>query len=144
MLEQNVYGLIPDIPTINLMNKNIPLHVTPEDIIERAKIQIDINTGYKFSAIEKMKRGLLLGSFRELYIVKELPDYNIFVAGKVKTFPPIYSGFPISPYFKNGKVANMQNQITEEQTEKNGLDIRLTIIVLLSCIIVFLLIKKNI
>ena len=122
-LEQNVYGLIPDIPGINVINKNIPLHVTPEDIIARSKITIDVNTGYKMTAIEKLQEGLLRGSFRELYNKKYMPDFNTFTAGGERRLHPIYTDFPISPYFANLKTQSEESKsikVVDNSSVENG------------------------
>jgi hypothetical protein len=122
-LELNVYGLIPDIPTIEALSKNIPLHVTPEDILDRSRIEIDVNTGYRLSAIRKMQQGRLQGSFRELYNTKYMPDFNGFVAGEQSSVHPIYTSFPISPYFKELPGNNMFGApmlTTQEDSDKSG------------------------
>ena len=122
-LELNVYGLIPDIPTIEALSKNIPLHVTPEDILDRSRIEIDVNTGYRLSAIRKMQQGRLQGSFRELYNTKYMPDFNGFVAGEQSSVHPIYTSFPISPYFKELQGNNMFGAPmlkTQEDSDKSG------------------------
>ena len=98
-LEDNVYGLIPDIPTINIMG--IPLHVDNQSILERNKIQIDVRTGYKLSAIKKIQKRLLQGSYRELYNPDYMPDFSKFIAGRVFKYTKLYTNFPISPYFKD-------------------------------------------
>jgi hypothetical protein len=130
-LEKNVYGLIPDIPTISVINRNIPLHVTPPDITERAKINIDVSTGYKLSAIRKLQQGLLRGSFRELYNPKYMPNFNEFVAGSEIRFHPIYTEFPISPYFSGIVVGITETKETTERS-KDGIIILLIFIICIS------------
>ena len=147
-LEKNVYGLIPDIPGINIINNNIPLHVTSEDILERSKIKIDVSTGYKLTAITKLREGLLRGSFRELYNTKYMPDFETFVAGSEMRIHPIYTDFPISPYFVN---ISQPQSLTESQSlstpkakdeGKNNLVI-LFLIFTISILVTFIFIKTK-
>lgn len=145
-LEQNVYGLIPDIPGIDIINKNIPLHVTPEDIVKRSQIKIDINTGYKLTAIKKLQEGLLRGSFRELYNPKYMPEFSTFVAGNEMRVHPLYTDFPISPYFKDMslKITKSENNSTQDQiSNKENNNILLILIFGVSLILTIIIIKKR-
>lgn len=154
-LEQNVYSLIPDVPGINIINKNIPLHVTPEDIIKRAQIQIDTNTGYKMSAIKKLQEGLLRGSFRELYNPKYMPDFATFVAGGESRVHPLYTDFPISPYFKTKGSASpldfrldrsdmplILSDSEENVTIKGSINLIVLLIFAVSIILTVIILKK--
>jgi hypothetical protein len=98
-LEANVYSLIPDIPTFNLQELNIPVNVDYDTMLERSNIFIDNRTGYKMSAIKKIIDGKLKSNFKELYNIEMLPDYKTFVAGSTLRYNIEY-GDVISPYFK--------------------------------------------
>jgi cathepsin B len=99
-LENNIYGLIPDIPTLNIDNIKIPLQVDPEVINLRSVINIDRNTGYKLSAIRKILNRQLISTYKTLFDNKKLPNYETFVAAKVFKYPDTTFSFPVSDYFK--------------------------------------------
>lgn len=145
-VELNVYGLIPDIPSIEILNKNIPLHVTPEDILNRTKIEIDVSTGYRLSAIKKMQRGLLQGSFRELYNPKYMPDFKGFIAGEQETSHPIYTSFPISPYFRELlKNNSFENSLlkTGDESNKSGSFLPFLFLLFVTSILVTVVVMKS-
>ena len=100
-LEKNVYGLIPDIPTLSLIDMNIPIHIDNNSIELRSSIRIDNDTGYKMTAVRKILDGELQSSFRSLFDNKKLPDYNKFIAGEIFPYPETIVSPPISPFFKN-------------------------------------------
>jgi len=91
-IENNCFGLIPDIPTLDLSKLDLEIisDIPRELINERSMFSVDNESGFTYSGIRKTLRGELYGDLTELFDVPNLPNYNKFIASNVPLYPPIW------------------------------------------------------
>ena len=80
-LEQNVVACIPDLPGFNL--DFLLYKIVPDQSIEYARsfFKVEPLTGYKYTAIEKIKDGKLKGNLNS-FICTHQPDFKTMWAGE--------------------------------------------------------------
>lgn len=74
-LETNVVAFIPDLPGFSLSYLLYEVTLDPEDIIKRSWFNVNQQTGYRYTAIDKIKKGKLKGNLDEP-ICKYTPEYK--------------------------------------------------------------------
>jgi len=91
-LEENVSACIPDIPGAKVVRMGIPKSEELIAIQGRSNFNVNEKTGYRPSALEKIKNGKLEGNLKPLVQSEEkLPDFNDFWSGEIQTQPEINS-----------------------------------------------------
>ncbi len=86
-LEDNLVGLIPDIPHLLLkcIPNNIEFLQAAKDDEKRRQFGVDDATGYRYVTIQKIREGKIKGDLRPLITVDDVPDYCDFIAATVDT-----------------------------------------------------------
>lgn len=83
-LEKNVVGFIPDYPGFKPSMLFYDLIKKPVEMTSlREWIEIDPITGYKFSTIDELKRGVLQGQLTPIMDPKNIPDMSTFWLGEI-------------------------------------------------------------
>jgi len=135
-LEDNCFGLIPDIPTLDLSKLDFEIvSDIPRDLIEkRSMFAIDNESGLSYSAIRKILKGVLTGNLTELFDIQKLPDYRKFIASNVPLYPPTWP-----PYFEPISIRNNPFYATLQRTQQRNVAISIGVTWLSFLIIGFLL-----
>jgi len=81
-LEQNVVAVIPDLPGFKLDYLLYKINVDQTNDFIRSWFKVEPLTGYKYSAIEKIKEGKLKGNL-DNFICKYPPDFKTMWAGEM-------------------------------------------------------------
>lgn len=79
-LEKNVVAFIPDLEGFNLSYLSYEIKLNPTDVFLRSWFNVDQKTGFRYTAIEKIKKGELKGNLN-ISICEFIPDFkNMYVA----------------------------------------------------------------
>lgn len=81
-LEKNVVGFIPDLSGFNNSYLLYDIKLSPNDIILRKNFGVDKSTGFRYTAINKIKKGKLKGNLDQL-ICKYVPDFANMIVGEM-------------------------------------------------------------
>jgi len=100
-LETNVVGFIPDLVGFNKSYLLYDIKLSPKDIILRKTFDVDKATGFRHSAIEKIKSGKLKGNLDQL-ICKYIPDFENMIVGKMIPEDVTATYIKLAQYEKNG------------------------------------------
>ena len=81
-LEQNVVAVIPDLPTFDLRYLSYKITMNEANDFIRSWFKVEPLTGYKYSAIEKIKKGELKGNL-DNFICEYPPDFKTMWVGEM-------------------------------------------------------------
>jgi hypothetical protein len=81
-LEKNVVGFIPDL--VGFKNSYIlyDIKLDPKDVLLRKTFGVDQATGFRYTAIDKIKKGKLKGNLDQV-ICKYIPDFEKMIVGEM-------------------------------------------------------------
>lgn len=81
-LEKNVVGFIPDL--VGFKNSYIlyDIKLDPKDVLLRKTFGVDQVTGFRYTAIDKIKKGKLKGNLDQV-ICKYIPDFENMIVGEM-------------------------------------------------------------
>lgn len=82
-LEQNVVGFIPDLTGFKNSYILYDIKLNPKDVILRKTFGVEQDTGFRHTAVEKIKKGLLKGNLEQL-ICKYIPDFENMIVGNMR------------------------------------------------------------
>ena len=82
-LEKNVVGYVPDYPGFKPTMLQYDVIKNAEMTALREWLEIDPVTGYKFSTIDEIKRGVLQGELTPIMESKNIPDMTTFWLGDI-------------------------------------------------------------
>jgi hypothetical protein len=83
-LEKNVVGFIPDLVGFKTSYILYDIKLNPKDVLLRNSFGVDQATGFRYTAIEKIKKGILKGNLDQL-ICKYQPDFENMIVGEMST-----------------------------------------------------------
>lgn len=85
-LEQNVVAVVPDIPYVILKCDPHQAKFLQEavDDVKRKDFGVNEITGYREITIEKIEKGILMGSLEPLIAYNYVPEFCKFVAGRIE------------------------------------------------------------
>jgi cathepsin B len=83
-LEKNVVGFIPDLVGFKTSYILYDIKLNPKDVLLRNSFGVDQATGFRHTAIEKIKKGILKGNLDQL-ICKYQPDFENMIVGEMST-----------------------------------------------------------
>jgi cathepsin B len=81
-LEKNVVGFIPDLVGFKTSYILYDIKLDPKDVLLRKTFGVDQETGFRYTAIDKIKKGKLKGNLDQV-ICKYTPDFEKMIVGEM-------------------------------------------------------------